>query len=664
MEEKASSANEAAASDPRVFEKKAKTRRALNKASKDTALLSNFDDVLINERMAKKPQFQITDEGVFRDSIVHFQSLSTTSSLIGKLIGRSNQNVEMAHNKFCETTDVAMDGYLTKQGSWFHSWKRRFFVLRKDLPLLNYYSSEGAKDQLLGTLQLSSETTVEKVTKSNASDNDFAFQITTPASTIKHENGDSNTTPEATLLVYADSEEEVDSWIFEIMLQARMSGNRKGTENENAEINWWDAIFAGKEIRHAKSSRRRKGVVSKSGNDECEDTTKDPDPDQKELDKMMNAQLSSVLDSRAAGTTEEDVSSDEEDLYSEEDESDDIVGEKGEKASSSKPQGSREGREKKKNTLVTFERMNKKKVKKVKKEKKAQEPPMAFSGLKGFTYTVGEDKDKDNNKKGGNGFEGDNTDINPINNNSSSSSHSSIHSTNTALEGVQLCLELRHMCYEGDSIFAVICGFSDGMHGGENKIVELCRTETITITDTADYALSLARCHLHFSLMQFNIPEIIQDLYISINREEKGKHDPSFVPLTEAICQVRFTRKMFEQNRIFCSKMKIVGSAKHSVDLTNPQLVEGNAKIGVIRLKSTNLYNAITSFKQTFPVKPYSEVLYSFKTTTGSLMSVEQIFASPYSVKVSKSFIKLLLREREPVVSGMYVGLPLNFKTL
>ena len=141
---------------------------------------------------------------------------------------------------------------------------------------------------------------------SSANGHEFAFKVTTPASVRKEENGDETTFPEASLLLYADNEGDIEEWIFEISLQAKMSHNLRS--NKNAEINWWDAIFAGKEIRSAKGKPRRKGMTK------AEDPKEDAD--QKELDKM--GQLNAVLDSRAAGAQEGsgDVSSDEEDLYS------------------------------------------------------------------------------------------------------------------------------------------------------------------------------------------------------------------------------------------------------------------------------------------------------------------------------------------------------------
>ena len=80
--------------------RKSKAKFALKHAIKETALINRMNNIIISEQIQKKPQFRITDEGLFRDGIVNFQSLTTASSIIGKIIGRSNQNVEMAQNKF------------------------------------------------------------------------------------------------------------------------------------------------------------------------------------------------------------------------------------------------------------------------------------------------------------------------------------------------------------------------------------------------------------------------------------------------------------------------------------------------------------------------------------------------------------------------------------
>lgn len=93
---------------------------------------------------------KVTDEGDFVDNT--YREIDT-NTLMGLVVGRTNQSTGDSHTKTFYATDIAKEGYLYKRGSWFKTWKKRYFILRKDERALCYFESrENLK--LLGYLPL------------------------------------------------------------------------------------------------------------------------------------------------------------------------------------------------------------------------------------------------------------------------------------------------------------------------------------------------------------------------------------------------------------------------------------------------------------------------------------------------------------------------------
>lgn len=82
------------------------------------------------------------------------------------LLGSCEQ--EQEEEEFTDS-EIALSGYLVKQGSYWKTWKKRFFILRCDHPVLCYYSfsssSSGSSHSLikLGEMDLPSSTSVQLV---------------------------------------------------------------------------------------------------------------------------------------------------------------------------------------------------------------------------------------------------------------------------------------------------------------------------------------------------------------------------------------------------------------------------------------------------------------------------------------------------------------------
>ncbi len=106
---------------------------------------------------------QISNNGEFVDNIYREQD---PSKIVGRLIGRNQ--VQTNAKKVYTTADIVCETYLHKKGSWMQNWKRRYFVLRKDIRSICYYDNR-ENLTLLGSIPLDSETVITPVPPKDAS---------------------------------------------------------------------------------------------------------------------------------------------------------------------------------------------------------------------------------------------------------------------------------------------------------------------------------------------------------------------------------------------------------------------------------------------------------------------------------------------------------------
>ncbi|KAG1689426.1 hypothetical protein DVH05_002228 [Phytophthora capsici] len=109
-----------------------------------------------------KPKLKVSESGRFEDQFYHAHDGSKAMARLRKR-AYQNKTVHMSGNDVEQFSDadIITSGYLVKQGSFWKSWKRRFFILRRDRPVLCYYTSaeELAK---LGEIAIDENTKVEK----------------------------------------------------------------------------------------------------------------------------------------------------------------------------------------------------------------------------------------------------------------------------------------------------------------------------------------------------------------------------------------------------------------------------------------------------------------------------------------------------------------------
>ncbi|KAG7385934.1 Phosphatidylinositol 3,4,5-trisphosphate-dependent Rac exchanger 2 protein [Phytophthora pseudosyringae] len=120
-----------------------------------------------------KPKLKVSESGRFEDQFYHAHDGSKAMARLRKR-AYQNKTVHMSGNDVEQFSDadIITSGYLVKQGSFWKSWRRRFFILRRDRPVLCYYTSaeELAK---LGEIAIDENTRVQPTPKDG-----FPFRFT------------------------------------------------------------------------------------------------------------------------------------------------------------------------------------------------------------------------------------------------------------------------------------------------------------------------------------------------------------------------------------------------------------------------------------------------------------------------------------------------------
>ncbi|CEG50205.1 inositol--bisphosphate 4 [Plasmopara halstedii] len=118
----------------------------------------------LTQRM--KPKLKVSESGRFEDQYYHAHDGSKAMARLRKRAYQKNRTVHMSGNDVEQFSDadIITSGYLVKQGSFWKSWRRRFFILRRDRPVLCYYTSaeELAK---LGEIPIDKNTKVQPTPK-------------------------------------------------------------------------------------------------------------------------------------------------------------------------------------------------------------------------------------------------------------------------------------------------------------------------------------------------------------------------------------------------------------------------------------------------------------------------------------------------------------------
>lgn len=154
---------------------------------------------------------------------------------------------------------------------------------------------------------------------------------------------------------------------------------------------------------------------------------------------------------------------------------------------------------------------------------------------------------------------------------------------------------------------------------------------------------------MHFSIIQNNIPESCKDIKIVVYRLESDMNPKEPAKATNLnhqleIARTVIARKLFVSQNIFKVPMQV--KIELPMDIAIPLFKPSEVTLGVVHLMSSSLADKRKKMKNAIKVSPYSEMLYSFSTTTGQAFSVEQLYALPYSVQLSQALLSLWFQER------------------
>ena len=85
-----------------------------------------------------------------------------SSKIWSKIVGRSRVDNETLDEQSFDASDVVREGFLFKRGSWMQGWKKRYFILRRDLNKLFFYKNNGKNLTGYGSVALTGADVVDK----------------------------------------------------------------------------------------------------------------------------------------------------------------------------------------------------------------------------------------------------------------------------------------------------------------------------------------------------------------------------------------------------------------------------------------------------------------------------------------------------------------------
>ena len=165
---------------------------------------------------------QISDVGEFIDSIYREQQ---SSKLFGKIIGR--QFVSLHGKAVFSAADIVCEGFLFKKGSWMKNWKKRYFILRKDIRALCYYASREDLT-LLGSIPLDIDTRLINIKPEDAD----GFQNVVAIESDLDDGSIMRT------FVRFETFEKMKAWMLDIKNEAQ---NMMTTPEDQCD--WWETLF-------------------------------------------------------------------------------------------------------------------------------------------------------------------------------------------------------------------------------------------------------------------------------------------------------------------------------------------------------------------------------------------------------------------------------------
>jgi hypothetical protein len=569
--------------------------------------------------------FQISDIGDFEDGLYHEQE---SSRLIGKIRGRAPISF---HNKSTfNASDIAIQGYLMKEGrnSWFKTWRRRYFILRKDIKELCYFSEKESLI-LLGSIKINKNTKFLEI--KGYEPLTFGIECNTSAGVSLY-------------ILQAETLNELKQW-KKVILKETLSVEVVKEES------WWVRIFESnvhaESIKKHTNKERRTGLTTinhaafekQSGltsftkmisqkdssteplvtnsqqvpqqklllNKSTENKSTDEEFDEETLavfDPLMNFED----DSRDFNAAPDDIDSDDDDEFD-----NSLVGSskmKRNNADSDQPISIRIYTEEE---LIKIKNLKPKNDKsKIKKEKlpKISKPPMEKN-------------------------------------------YNNLFDSNNDLSGWKINLKLTNICEKKDRFQAYI--FVKPFQG-LNEYKPISYTEIFTITDSLINECEDGNVLISFNVLQANIPAESTQVQINLYKVKKSGDGTEIKkvsggPSVISSCTLH-TKSLIGKSICTVKSMTFRDKSMNYNERSNSKGDIGpvNISLGLIRVKSKNLYDHRNLFTKMLGMKPYSECFFAFNSTRGIVESHEHLYVSKYSSKVSFIMSSLYYSERKSLV--------------
>lgn len=576
----------------------------------------------------------VSNSGEIAESVLREHQ---ASSWYGALIGRAN----VLHNSKStySQSDIVCEGMLLKRGTYFKSWKERYFILRRDIHVLCYYDHKDALS-LLGTVPLSPTCVLFQIPSSDADWNEHTFSIV---------NQEKTNDPLKGFLISAHSYEEMVNWMSLLDREIKASSSKTQAQLDR-NTSWWDHLFSGAKI--VKSDSSTISLVLKTAV------------------PRVTAVPSALLSDGAVGSksTLPSIPNDQLTLANLQENEDDSDSDN-EDGTQSKSNTARENyippvedsfsqalTEKEKAQIIERRRIRFKQVKfdSVKAEprdKKALSTPPYDPKIDAF-----------------------------------------ISPSKEELCGLQINLRLQGVCYGNERVFVVLSYYDKKRVESSQKLpqhvkrlssihnamktlslgaadsvseawVQLGQTETITLAEIP----TIADIYLvSFQLLLADLPTDVDMVLFTVHQiDPAAKNDAALrLDVDESVCMgggLILQPNIRDESRylvpIVLSYLPPTRSSMASISESTFQMneiVSGSSgpevTVGVLRVGSSGLTKCRDSLRESFSSEPYVERVFSFQLLDGRTCSLEQIFVSKYAALVAYEVSSLFLSERQKYI--------------
>ena len=172
------------------------------------------------------------------------------------------------------------------------------------------------------------------------------------------------------------------------------------------------------------------------------------------------------------------------------------------------------------------------------------------------------------------------------------------------------------------------------------------------VTEKPEYgATCIIEVKIQFNLLIEPLPSECKQIMVAVYKlESQGVQNESSgankanVTRHQPLSRCFVAAKAWNEHAVMKVQMKVL--AESPVDISSPVLAEPTATLGVMKISSSLLQRRRKDFGDAMKINPYCEMMYSFGTTTGQTLSIEQLFVSNLSVTVPNALLKLLELER------------------